>query len=203
MREAIVGWRERLNAARFFLHPAMLAWSDVSWENPAMPPKLDIVNGEVSHWFHTLPAYRPGLPGDREADVCIVGAGYTGLWTAYYLKRADPSLRITILEARFAGFGASGRNGGWLSGLAPGDRRRMAERCGRERVLAWQRALNEAVDEVIEVAGAESIDAAAVKGGTVVGCDRRGTLLGGRRHRVDQTRSRRPNPIRWRGVCLP
>ncbi|WP_395309409.1 FAD-binding oxidoreductase [Mycobacterium sp. AMU20-3851] len=125
------------------------------------------INGQVSHWFDKLPALRPKLPGDRDADVCIVGAGYTGLWTAYYLKRADPSLRITILEARFAGFGASGRNGGWLSGLVPGDRNRMAKAHGRDKVLAWQRALNDSVDEVIEVADREGIDAGAVKGGTL------------------------------------
>ena len=53
------------------------------------------------------------------------------MWTAYYLKRADPSLRITVLEARFAGFGASGRNGGWLSGLAPGHRTLLAKKHGR------------------------------------------------------------------------
>src|SRR5882724_5471284 len=123
--------------------------------------------GEVSHWYSRPPDCRARLPGDRDADVCIVGAGYTGLWTAYYLKRADPSLRIVILEARFAGFGASGRNGGWLSGLVPGDRNRMAELYGRDGVLAWQRALNEAVDEVIVVAAAEGIDAGIVKGGTM------------------------------------
>ena len=99
--------------------------------------------------------------------MCIVGAGYTGLWTAYYLKRADPSLRIAVLEERFAGFGASGRNGGWLSGLVPGDRNRMAERYGRDRVLSWQRALNDSVDEVIDVAAHEGIDAGIVKGGTM------------------------------------
>ncbi|MDT7732519.1 MAG: hypothetical protein QOK45_2772, partial [Mycobacterium sp.] len=126
-----------------------------------------LVNGRVSNWFSEYPPLRPPLPGNRDADVCIVGAGYTGLWTAYYLKRADPSLRIVILEARFAGFGASGRNGGWLSGLVPGDRNRMAELYGRDRVLAWQRALNEAVDEVIDVAAAEGIDAGIVKGGTM------------------------------------
>lgn len=125
------------------------------------------VNGRVSHWFDELPSPRAPLPGDRDADVCIVGAGYTGLWTAYYLKRADPSLRIAVLEARFAGFGASGRNGGWLSGLVPGDRNRMAARYGREPVLAWQRALNEAVDEVIDVTKREGIDAGIVKGGTL------------------------------------
>src|SRR6266436_8861421 len=107
-------------------------------------------NGEVSYWWQArgIPPRRPSLPGGTEADVCIVGAGYTGLWTAYYLKRAEPSLRIVILEARFAGFGASGRNGGWLSGLVPGDRNRMAQLYGRDRVLAWQQALNDAVDEV-------------------------------------------------------
>ncbi len=86
------------------------------------------INGAVSHWFSELPQPRPALPGDRDADVCIVGAGYTGLWTAYYLKQADPSLRIVVLEARFAGFGASGRNGGWLSGLAPGHRGLLAKK---------------------------------------------------------------------------
>jgi glycine/D-amino acid oxidase-like deaminating enzyme len=99
--------------------------------------------------------------------VCIVGAGYTGLWTAYYLKKADPGLRIVVLEARFAGFGASGRNGGWLSGLVPGDRNAMAKRHGRDSVVAWQRALNEAVDEVTQVAEREGIDAGIVKGGTL------------------------------------
>lgn len=125
------------------------------------------MNGHVSHWFAEHPEPRAPLPGNRDADVCIVGAGYTGLWTAYYLKRADPSLRIVVVEARFAGFGASGRNGGWLSGLVPGDRDRMAKRYGRDRVLAWQRALNASVDEVIAVAAREGIDAGIVKGGTV------------------------------------
>jgi glycine/D-amino acid oxidase-like deaminating enzyme len=124
-------------------------------------------NGEVSHWIAPVPAPRPGLPGDREADVCVVGAGYTGLWTAYYLKRADPALRITVLEARFAGFGASGRNGGWLSGLAPGHRGLLARERGREAVIAWQRALDGTVDEVIAVAAAEGIEAGIVKGGNL------------------------------------
>ena len=107
------------------------------------------------------------LPGDRDADVCVVGAGYTGLWTAYYLKQADPSLRITVLEARFAGFGASGRNGGWLSGLAPGHRALLARQHGRQPVIDWQHALDDAVDEVIAVARREGIDADIVKGGTL------------------------------------
>jgi len=125
------------------------------------------VNGAVSHWFAHLPDPRPGLPGDREADVCIVGAGYTGLWTAYYLKQLDPALSIAVLEARFAGFGASGRNGGWLSGLPPGHRGVLAARHGRDSVIAWQRMLNDSVDEVIGVAAREGIDADIVKGGNL------------------------------------
>ena len=62
---------------------------------------------------------RPALPGDRDADVVIVGAGYTGLWTAYYLLSADPTLRVLILEKECVGFGASGRNGGWCSAIFP------------------------------------------------------------------------------------
>ena len=126
-----------------------------------------VKNGSVSHWYTRLPDPRPALPGDRDADVCIVGAGYTGLWTAYYLKRADPALRITVLEARFAGFGASGRNGGWLAGLAPGSRALLAKRHGRDSVIAWQRILNETVDEVIDVTRSEGIDADIVKGGNL------------------------------------
>lgn len=124
-------------------------------------------NAPVSHWYPQAPDLRPALPGDRDADVCIVGAGYTGLWTAYYLKQLDPALRITVLEARFAGFGASGRNGGWLSGLPPGNREVLAAKHGRDAVVAWQRALNDAVDEVIAVAAREGIDADIVKGGNL------------------------------------
>ncbi|CAN5851279.1 FAD-dependent oxidoreductase [soil metagenome] len=128
---------------------------------------ISTVNGHISHWFRELPTSRAPLPGDRDADVCIVGAGYTGLWTAYYLKTLDPSLRITVLEQRFAGFGASGRNGGWLSGLAPGHRTLLAEQYGRQPVIDWQRSLLGAVDEVVDVAAREGIDAGIVKSGTL------------------------------------
>ena len=78
---------------------------------------------------------RPALAGDIRADVCIVGAGFTGLWTAYELRRADPSLDVVVLEARYAGFGASGRNGGWLMGELAGARATWAARHGREAVI--------------------------------------------------------------------
>ncbi len=111
---------------------------------------------------------RAALPGDLETDVAIVGAGFTGLWTAYYLAEADPGLRITVLEAETAGYGASGRNGGWCSALFPASHDSLAKLGGRDGALAQHRAMRGAVDEVSRVAGAEGIDAHIAKGGTIV-----------------------------------
>jgi glycine/D-amino acid oxidase-like deaminating enzyme len=123
-----------------------------------------------SYWLAALgepEAVRPPLPGDRDVDVAIVGAGYTGLWTAYYLAQADPTLRIAVIEAQYAGFGASGRNGGWCSGLFPVGVGALARRHGREQAVAMHRALAETVDEVGRAAAAEGIDCSYAKGGTI------------------------------------
>jgi glycine/D-amino acid oxidase-like deaminating enzyme len=123
----------------------------------------------VSFWYDEigLPAPRPALDGPTTVDVCIVGGGFTGLWAAYYLKHADPLLRVIVVEQRFAGYGASGRNGGWLFGGIAGSRERYAKTHGREAVLALQDAMNATVDEVIDVADRENIDADIVKGGVI------------------------------------
>ncbi|MYQ91623.1 FAD-dependent oxidoreductase [Streptomyces sp. SID4946] len=126
------------------------------------------MNGGISFWYvdDGLPAVREPLPGDATADVVIVGGGYTGLWTAYYLKKAAPFLRITVLEQKFCGYGASGRNGGWLyNGIAGRDR--YAKLHGKEAAVRLQQAMNDTVDEVIAVAGAEGIDADLHKGGVL------------------------------------
>ena len=123
-----------------------------------------------SFWLDTLgDPYepRPALPGDITADVAIVGAGYTGLWTAYYLTEADPWLRVVILEAEIAGFGASGRNGGWCSASLPTSLEALAARDGRDAALALHRALVDSVDEVGRVADKEDIDCHYAKGGTL------------------------------------
>ncbi len=127
----------------------------------------EFTNGDVSFWYRSigLPDFRPPLPGDRDADVCIVGAGFTGLWTAYYLKRAQPDLRIVVLEREFAGFGASGRNGGWLSAELAGKREAYAATHGHDSVVDLMRAMRGAVDEVIGVAKAENIEADIAKDG--------------------------------------
>jgi len=125
----------------------------------------------LSLWHETAPddwSPRPSLPGDRDADVAIVGAGFTGLWTAYYLARAEPSLRIAVVEAETAGFGASGRNGGWASALFPSSHASVAKRSSRAGALAQHAAMRSSVDEVLRAAAEEGIDAQAAKGGTIV-----------------------------------
>jgi glycine/D-amino acid oxidase-like deaminating enzyme len=124
----------------------------------------------LSLWLDTVPGtLAPGQPlsGDVEADVAIAGAGFTGMWTAYYLLQADPSLRVVLCEREIAGFGASGRNGGWCSALFPASLSKLARMGGREQAIALQQAMHGAVDEVGRVAEAEGIDCHYAKGGTV------------------------------------
>ncbi|MFF2526539.1 NAD(P)/FAD-dependent oxidoreductase [Streptomyces liangshanensis] len=126
------------------------------------------VNGGISFWYAKdgVPAPREPLPGDATADVCVVGGGYTGLWTAYYLKKAAPFLNITVLEAKFCGYGASGRNGGWLyNGVAGRDR--YARLHGHDQAVRLQRAMNDTVDEVVRAAAEERIDADIHQGGVL------------------------------------
>lgn len=126
-------------------------------------------NGGVSFWYANtqLPARRAPLDGDARADVCIVGGGFTGLWTAYHLKRDRPDLDVVVLEREFCGFGASGRNGGWLSDHFTAPREQMAAEHGRDAVLSIQRAMRATIDEVLAVCARESIDADVVHHGVV------------------------------------
>jgi glycine/D-amino acid oxidase-like deaminating enzyme len=124
----------------------------------------------VSFWLDTVPgSLAPGevLPGDLTVDVAIAGAGLTGLWTAYYLATAQPGLRIAVCEAQIAGFGASGRNGGWCSALFPASLGKLTRMAGRDAAIAMYRAMQATVDEVGRVAAAENIDCHWAKGGTV------------------------------------
>ncbi len=124
----------------------------------------------VSLWADTCaPAVdRPSLPGSTRADVAIVGAGFTALWTAYYLLEADPSLKVVVVEKETVGFGASGRNGGWCSALFPISATTLARECGHDAAVAQYAAMRDSVAEVARVAEAEGIDADIAVGGTVV-----------------------------------
>jgi glycine/D-amino acid oxidase-like deaminating enzyme len=142
--------------------------------------------GELGYWWRSLggaSVRREPLRGPLQADVAIVGGGYTGLWSAYYLKRAQPSLRIVVLEAEMVGFGASGRNGGWVSGFFSGPARGYEPRRGRPRrarrsaraarrartgragYAELQREMLATVDEVAARIAEHGIDADFVKGG--------------------------------------
>jgi glycine/D-amino acid oxidase-like deaminating enzyme len=125
---------------------------------------------DLSLWLDTAGDLtpRPPLAGDRDVDVAIVGAGYTGLWTAYYLAAADPSLRIAVLEAEIAGFGASGRNGGWCSALFPASKAKVARAHSRAGAVALQRAMQATIDEIGRVVEIEQLDIGWAKGGTTV-----------------------------------
>jgi len=145
----------------------------------------------LSYWMSSVEddlTPRPSLPGDIAVDVAIVGAGYTGLWTAYYLARSDPGLRIAVLEAEIAGYGASGRNGGWCSALFPQPVSALARRHGRAKAVALHRAMQATVDEVGRVAAEEAIDCHFAKGGTVV-LARTPVQLARARAEVDEARA--------------
>jgi len=125
---------------------------------------------EDSLWHETAGVHltpRPPLPGDIDADVAIAGAGFTGLWTAYYLHLLDPRIRIAVVEREIAGFGASGRNGGWCSALFPPASSGIARRHGLQAAVAVRRAMHESVVEVGEVAEREGIEVDYARGGTI------------------------------------
>lgn len=123
-----------------------------------------------SLWLDSLPGpldARPPLPGDAECDVAIVGAGFIGLWTAYALAQADPSLAVRVIEAEIAGFGAAGRNAGFVSAGIAGDAGVYAARGGADGVRRAERAMVDAIDAIGEVVRREGITCGWVKGGSL------------------------------------
>jgi glycine/D-amino acid oxidase-like deaminating enzyme len=123
----------------------------------------------ISLWMDQLEEpllARPSLEQDLDVDVAIIGAGYTGLWTAYYLKRQAPGLSIAIVEAQTAGFGASGRNGGWLMGNLLGEDRLLAGLSTEDRRASYD-LLHSIPDEVEIVIEREGIDCDYRKGGVL------------------------------------
>ena len=125
---------------------------------------------KLSFWLDTVPGtLAPGEPlaGDVEVDVAIAGAGYTGLWTAYYLARAEPGLRIAVCEREIAGFGASGATAAGARRCSPHRSASWTRMAGRDAAIAMQRAMQDTVDEVAAAVSAEGIDCHWAKGGTV------------------------------------
>jgi len=123
-----------------------------------------------SMWLDELPgerAPRAALGGDMSVDVVVIGAGFTGLWTAYYLKTLDPSLSVLVVEREFVGFGASGRNGGWAVGELAAGVEKYERISSLEESLRLTRAVFDSVDEIGRVAADRGIDCGYAKGGTI------------------------------------
>jgi glycine/D-amino acid oxidase-like deaminating enzyme len=150
------------------------------------------VGRPLSLWHDTAgdsPVRRPALGGPLEVDVAIVGAGFTGLWTAYYLRQADPTLRIAVLEAETAGFGASGRNGGWCSALFPTPWSKLVATSSPQAAMRLHREMAATVSEVGRVCNTERIEAGFSHGGTLT-LARSGPQLARLRAEVDESRRR-------------
>jgi glycine/D-amino acid oxidase-like deaminating enzyme len=110
---------------------------------------------------------RPPLEGPRTTDVAVVGAGFTGLWTARELLRRDPSLDVLVIEARTAGFGASGRNGAWLSPGIAVTNRELVRRSSPAVARATVQAIRDTVRVVADSCAEDGIDAQVRMGGTL------------------------------------
>jgi glycine/D-amino acid oxidase-like deaminating enzyme len=108
---------------------------------------------------------RPPLDGSIDVDVAVLGAGFTGLWTAYHLLKRQPSLKVAVVEAEIAGFGASGRNGGWCFAGFPVSPLTLIGQHGYDAARAVSLAMYESVDDVGQVCREEGIDAHYAKGG--------------------------------------
>jgi glycine/D-amino acid oxidase-like deaminating enzyme len=130
-------------------------------------------NGELGFWMAGLADTRPTYPrftGQDSVDLAIIGGGYTGLWAAYFAKKLEPSLSVAVFEAEQIGYGASGRNGGWLSAMPAGNRAKFARASegGIEASRALQQEFIAAVDAVLDILQAEGIDADQIKSGALV-----------------------------------
>ncbi|MEE8457311.1 MAG: FAD-binding oxidoreductase [Acidimicrobiia bacterium] len=110
---------------------------------------------------------RPQLPADIEVDVVIIGAGFTGLWCAYYLKNLDPELHVAIVEKHHVGFGASGRNGGWCHAEYPLGHGQLVDDHGHDAAVQHMGALFASVDDVGRIADEEGIDCDYARGGVL------------------------------------
>jgi glycine/D-amino acid oxidase-like deaminating enzyme len=114
---------------------------------------------EHSYWLTTRPyAPSPAVSSDQTADVAIVGGGYTGLSTAYHLKKLDPTLKVVLLEGEMVGFGASGRNGGFAMTLFGLTMQLTKLRFGREQVLQAHHYMEQAVDYVGKLVAEYNLD---------------------------------------------
>lgn len=122
--------------------------------------------GSAIYWHQGVPhAPRPALTGSATADVVVIGGGFTGLWTAYHLIEADPSLRIVVLEGEEIGFGASGRNGGFAMTLLDMSLAHLHRNYGTDAARLAHDAVAESVAMIGRTVADEGIDCEWKHGG--------------------------------------
>jgi glycine/D-amino acid oxidase-like deaminating enzyme len=122
-----------------------------------------------SFWWQSLPEWesRPQISSALEVDVAIIGAGYTGLWSAHFLKQLNAELSIAVFESEHVGFGASGRNGGWASALWPVSLTKIAKQFDSPTAHNFQFLLNQLVAEFMQTLTELNLDAEQIKAGTL------------------------------------
>ena len=126
---------------------------------------------DISYWLESCGddlSPRPALAESIDVDVAILGAGFSGLWTAYYLKQHEPDLEIAIVEREIAGFGASGRNGAWCTSEFPTGPSVLAKKYGRDAAVATVQEMRRTVREIKRVTEAEGIDCDWADGGQLI-----------------------------------
>ncbi|MTA80934.1 MAG: FAD-dependent oxidoreductase, partial [Actinobacteria bacterium] len=123
-----------------------------------------------SLWRDTLKVahnQRPALTSDMSVDIAIIGAGYTGLWSAFHLINQNPGLSIAIFERDCVGFGASGRNGGWASALYPISHERLIRENGSKAALLVRKLWHESITQIEDFSASEKVDIDFYRGGTL------------------------------------
>lgn len=128
-----------------------------------------MIHTATGYWVREAgePEPLPALDGERQFDVLIVGGGFTGMWTAWHLTQADRDLKIGLLEADRAGFGPSGRNGGFVEPMWESFRA-LALRYGTRGALELARTAEESVDQIGNFLSERGADAWFRKDGFLV-----------------------------------
>ena len=156
-----------------------------------------------SLWHDLLgPDFSPRTPltshdTSQSWDVVIAGAGFTGLWTALGVLTHQPDAKVLIVDKHYPGFGASGRNGGWVSALFPTGATKLAERFGVDRAVALRQHMVDAVDSVGEWATTLGIDCDYQKAGTTL-LARRPIEVIRARHHLDEASQFGVDTLSWR-----
>ncbi len=119
-----------------------------------------MVHSAHGYWIEEagLPPLAPALDRVLDADVVIVGGGFTGLWTAWHLTEADPDMKIALVESHRAGCGPSGRNGGFADSMWVSFAR-LSDRYGIPAALEVAVASEDSVDQIGEFCEQQGVDA--------------------------------------------